>query len=58
MSNLFHIPSLKGLTIYDATYLYYALRNKLILVTDDGKPVEKAKQLLETVSTGELVQNR
>jgi predicted nucleic acid-binding protein len=56
MSNLFHIPSLKGLTIYDVTYLYYALRNKLILVTDDGKLVEKAKQLLETVLTGELVQ--
>jgi predicted nucleic acid-binding protein len=56
MSNLFHIPSLKGLTIYDVTYLYYALRNKPILVTDDEKLVEKAKQLLETVSTGELVQ--
>jgi predicted nucleic acid-binding protein len=56
MSNLFYIPSLKGLTIYDVTYLYYALRNKPILVTDNGKLVEKAKQLLETVSTGELVQ--
>jgi predicted nucleic acid-binding protein len=56
MSNLFYIPSLKDLTIYDVTYLYNALRNKPILVTDDGKLVEKAKQLLETVSTGELVQ--
>jgi predicted nucleic acid-binding protein len=57
MSNLFHISSLKGLTIYyDVTYFYYVLRNKLILVTGDGKLVEKAKQLLETVSTGELVQ--
>ena len=52
MNNLFHIPSLKGLTIYNAAHLYYALRNKLILVIDDGKLVEKAKQLLETVSTG------
>ncbi len=43
MSNLFHMPSLKGLTIYDVTYLYYALRNKLILVIGDGKLVEKSK---------------
>jgi predicted nucleic acid-binding protein len=56
MNNLFHIPSLKGLRIHDAAYLHYALRNKLVLVTDDRRLMEKAKQYLETMSTRELVQ--
>jgi hypothetical protein len=56
MNNLFHIPSLKGLTICNAAHLYYALRNKLVLVTDDRRLMEKAKQYIETMSTRELVQ--
>jgi len=35
-------------------YLYYALRNKLVLVTDDIKLRKKAKQYLETASTRDL----
>jgi predicted nucleic acid-binding protein len=47
---------MEGLTIHDAAYLHYALRNKLVLVTDDVKLREKAKQYLETASTRDLAQ--
>jgi len=53
---VFELAVKEGLTIYDAAYLHYALRNKLVLVTDDIKLREKAKQHLETMSTRELMQ--
>jgi len=54
--DVFELAVKKGLTIYDAAYLYYAIRNKLLLVTDDIKLRGKAKQYLETASTRELMQ--
>jgi len=54
--DVFELAVKKGLTIYDAAYLHYALRNKLVLVTDDIKLREKAKQYLETMSTRDLAQ--
>jgi predicted nucleic acid-binding protein len=54
--DVFELTVKEGLTIHDAAYLYYALRNKLVLVTDDIKLREKAKQYLETMSTRELMQ--
>lgn len=53
---VFELAVKEGLTIYDAAYLYYAFKNKLVLVTDDKKLGEKAEQYLETVSTRELMQ--
>lgn len=55
-ARVFELAVKEGLTIHDAAYLYYALRNKLVLVTDDRRLMEKAKQYLETMSTRELVQ--
>jgi hypothetical protein len=54
--DVFELAVKEGLTIYDAAYLHYALRNKPVLVTDDVKLREKAKQYLETMSTRELMQ--
>jgi predicted nucleic acid-binding protein len=53
---VFELAVKEGLTIYDAAYLHYALRNKLVLVTDDVKLREKAKQYLETATTRDLAQ--
>ncbi|NAZ12205.1 MAG: DNA-binding protein [Desulfurococcales archaeon] len=39
--DVFELAVKEGLTIYDAAYLHYALRNKLLLVTDDVKLREK-----------------
>ena len=55
-ASVFELAVKEGLRIHDATYLHYALRNKLVLVTDDRRLMEKAKQYLETMSTRELVQ--
>jgi predicted nucleic acid-binding protein len=44
----------EGLTVYDAAYLYYAVKNKLTLITDDRKLLVKAKQYVESMSTSEL----
>jgi predicted nucleic acid-binding protein len=55
-ARVFELAVKEGLTVYDAAYLYYALRNKLVLATDDRRLMEKAKQYLETMSTRELVQ--
>jgi len=55
-ARVFELAVKEGLRIHDAAYLHYALRNKLVLVTDDRRLMEKAKQYLETVSTRELVQ--
>jgi predicted nucleic acid-binding protein len=55
-ASVFELVVKEGLRIHDAAYLHYALRNKLVLVTDDRRLMEKAKQYLETMSTRELVQ--
>jgi hypothetical protein len=39
---VFKLAVKEGLTIHDAAYLYYATRNKSILVTDDIKRESKA----------------
>jgi predicted nucleic acid-binding protein len=49
--DVFELAVKEGLITYDAAYLHYALRNKLLLVTDDIKLRGKAKQYLETTST-------
>jgi predicted nucleic acid-binding protein len=54
-ARVFELAVKEGLTIYDAAYLYYAAKNKLILVTDDAKLREKAKQYVETITTRELM---
>jgi predicted nucleic acid-binding protein len=41
--NVFELALKEGLTIYDAANLHYALRNKLVLVTDDIKLREKPR---------------
>lgn len=43
------------LTIYDASYLYIAIRKKLILVTDDISLQKKASKYVKTLSTEDLI---
>jgi len=42
------------ITIYDATYLYLAIENKAILVTDDSKLKEKAAKYVEVMNSNQL----
>ncbi len=43
------------LTIYDAAYLYLAIRNKLILVTDDQKLIQIASKYVKVMKSNELI---
>lgn len=44
----------EGVTIYDASYIYIAARNKLTLVTDDKKLINVAKKYTNVVTTTEI----
>ncbi|MEM2643413.1 MAG: type II toxin-antitoxin system VapC family toxin [Candidatus Bathyarchaeia archaeon] len=44
----------EGITIYDASYIYIAVRNKLTLVTDDKKLINTAKKYTNAVTTTEI----
>ncbi len=43
----------EGLTYYDASYLYMAIKCKLALVTDDEKLLEKAKKYVEAFKSAQ-----
>jgi len=51
---VFKLASDEKITIYDATYLYLAIENKAILVTDDSKLKEKAAKYVEVMSSNQL----
>jgi len=53
---VFKLASREGLTIYDASYLYIAIRDGLTLVTDDNKLKNKASQHVMALTTKELLE--
>ena len=55
--DIFDIASREGLTIYDASYLYLAIKNRLVLVTDDQKLKNKASKHVEVVSSSQILTN-
>ncbi|MEM3974716.1 MAG: type II toxin-antitoxin system VapC family toxin, partial [Ignisphaera sp.] len=44
----------EGVTFYDASYMYIAMRNKLTLVTDDRKLMSAARKYVNVVTTSEI----
>lgn len=51
---IYKLAAKENLTIYDASYLYTAIKNKSILVTDDQKLRNKAKKYVETTTSDKL----
>ncbi|MEM3590959.1 MAG: type II toxin-antitoxin system VapC family toxin [Candidatus Bathyarchaeia archaeon] len=45
----------EGITIYDASYIHIAKRNKLTLVTDDKKLINAAKKYTNVATTTETI---
>jgi len=41
----------EGITVYDASYIYIAVRDKLTLVTDDKKLINTAKKYVNVATT-------
>lgn len=52
---IFSLASKENLTIYDASYLYIAIKNNFILVTDDEKLKSKASKYVKVVTSNELL---
>ncbi len=52
---VFELASKEDLTIYDASYLYAAIRDELTLVTDDQQLRNRASRYVKTLSTEELL---
>lgn len=52
---VFETASKESLTVYDASYLYMAVRNGLTLVTDDHKLKEKASKYIKTLCSKEVI---
>jgi len=42
------------LTFYDAAYLYFAIKNKLVLVTNDKKLYEVAKNKIKVIKSNDF----
>ena len=52
---IFNLASKEDLTVYDASYVYTAMKNKLILVTDDRKLGNKASKYVKVITSSELI---
>jgi len=53
--DVYKIAGDHGLTIYDSSYVALALKNKLVLVTDDKQLRSKAGDLVNTLTTEDLI---
>ncbi len=51
---VFKLALREGLTVYDASYLYIAIRDGLILVTDDKKLLDRASRYVNVMDSSEL----
>jgi len=56
-TEVFELASKEGLTVYDAAYLYVAMKDGLTLVSDDERLLSKATRYVKALKTAELLQN-
>jgi len=53
---VFELALRENLTVYDASYLHIAIREKLILVTDDSKLKQHVVNYVKALSTAEFLE--
>ncbi|MEM1611181.1 MAG: type II toxin-antitoxin system VapC family toxin [Sulfolobales archaeon] len=53
---IFELSLNEGLTIYDASYIYMAMKERLILVTDDKRLKEIASKYVKALSSVEMIE--
>jgi predicted nucleic acid-binding protein len=51
---VFELAAREGLTVYDASYLYAAMKDGLTLVTDDQNLKDKASKYVSAITTKDL----
>ena len=54
---IFKLSSKEEISIYDASYIYSAMRNRLTLVTDDRVLRDKASKYLRAISSREFIED-
>ncbi len=52
---IFKLALKEQLTIYDASYLYMAIKNKMVLVTDDQKLRDKASKYVKVLDSRQII---
>lgn len=55
--DVFKLASKEKLTVYDASYLFLAIRRRSILVTDDGELQDKASKYVKVMSSARMAGN-
>ena len=53
--DVFKLASEEGITVYDASYVYVAVRDGFTLVTDDHVLADRASKYVKVVSSSNLV---
>jgi len=60
-NEVFNLASKENLSIYDAAYICSAIKNELILITDDKELREKASkyiEYIEAINSGDLLNTK
>ena len=52
---VFNLASKENLTVYDASYLYIAMKNKFTLITDDRRLGDKASKYIKVITSLSLI---
>jgi predicted nucleic acid-binding protein len=52
---VFQLATKENLTVYDAAYLFIAIKNNLTLVSDDKRLLNKASGYVKTIRTTDLL---
>ncbi|BBE42744.1 Conserved Archaeal protein [Conexivisphaera calida] len=55
--DIFRLASNEGLTVYDASYLFLAIRRRSTLVTDDDELQDKASKYVKVMSSAQIAEN-
>jgi predicted nucleic acid-binding protein len=55
---VFQLATKENLTVYDAAYLFIAIKNNLTLVSDDRRLLNKASGYVKTIRTTDLLSSQ
>jgi predicted nucleic acid-binding protein len=55
---VFQLATKENLTVYDAAYLFIAIKNNLTLVSDDKRLLNKASGYVKTIRTTDLLSSQ
>ena len=57
VARVFELACKESITICNASYLYYPIQNRLMLVTDDKELLERARRYVNAIRSRDLAQH-